>query len=272
VHKRLLASVLLAGLAVTAGACDVKVGDKGISLDIARGKASDEWVRRYTLPPGGQLDVSDTNGIIQVTAASGPAVEVRVTREARAGSDEAAAQLLRDAAVVEQVTPEQVRVAVKRQEGRGLGLGRSVSVRYYVQVPAGLTASFKTQNGALRLDGVNGRFDVSTVNGSIIARDIAGTITASTVNGGVQLGVTSMSGDVRATAVNGQISIEVPRSIKARLEATTVNGGVSVDNSLALADAERARGHVTGAFNGGGPTIAAQTTNGAIRLLARQGS
>jgi DUF4097 and DUF4098 domain-containing protein YvlB len=258
--------------ALVASACDVRVSDKGVSVDVAKGKVTDEWSRSYTIASGGRLEIVNVNGDIEVTPADGSTVEVEATRDARAGSDDAARELLRQVQIVEQVAPDHVKVEV-RSEAQGNRLGRSrVSVEYRVRIPAGLTASFHTQNGAVRLDNINGRIDAVSTNGGITGRGLKGSVTASTVNGGVQLAIASLTGDVDARVVNGGIRIELPPTLDAVLDATTVNGSVSVDDALPLAANDRARQHVSGRINKGGPKIGAQTTNGGVRVMARAAS
>src|SRR5689334_13130390 len=109
--SRLLA-LLVFWSALAGVACDVQVGDKGVSVDIAHGKAVDEWVRSYTIAPGGRLEIANLNGAIEVTPAAGRTVEIRATREARAGSDDAAHELLQKTSIVEQVSADRVTVAV----------------------------------------------------------------------------------------------------------------------------------------------------------------
>ena len=40
---------LVLAAAVLVSACDVRVGENGVSVGIIEGKATDEWVRTYTL-------------------------------------------------------------------------------------------------------------------------------------------------------------------------------------------------------------------------------
>src|SRR3954447_20494455 len=118
--------------ALVASACDVRVSDKGVSVDVAKGKVTDEWSRSYTIASGGRLEIVNVNGDIEVTPADGSTVEVEATRDARAGSDDAARELLRQVQIVEQVAPDHVKVEV-RSEAQGNRLGRSrVSVEYRV--------------------------------------------------------------------------------------------------------------------------------------------
>src|ERR1041384_8624297 len=86
-------------------ACDVRVNDKGVSIDLARGKATDEWMRTYTIASGGRLEIVNTNGAFEVGPAAGTVVTVRAMREARGDSDEAAKALLAGVEMVGEVTP-----------------------------------------------------------------------------------------------------------------------------------------------------------------------
>ena len=261
----ILLAIVFAG-ALAAG-CDIEVGDKGVSFDIAKGKATDEWVRNYTVRPGGRVDVSNLNGAITVEPSMDAKVLIRAVREARAGSDDAARQLLAQTKMIEDAAPDHVRVDVDRPKG-GPGFGKSISVRYTVQVPEGLTVSVRTENGGVELDGVGGALTAESTNGGITGRDLPGGVTATTVNGGVLLSLKQVAGDVSASTVNGGIRIEVPADANAQIDATVVNGGVSVDDALKLSGGQQDRRHVSGTLNAGGPKISAQTTNGGVRIYS----
>jgi DUF4097 and DUF4098 domain-containing protein YvlB len=49
-----------------------------------------------------------------------------------------------------------------------------LSVRYEVEVPAGLTVTVKTMNGIVRLDDVNGQITAGTTNGNLTGRAVTG--------------------------------------------------------------------------------------------------
>ena len=49
----LLVCLAVAGLA--GGGCDVRAGNGGFSVDLASGRASDEWKKTYTIAPGGRF-------------------------------------------------------------------------------------------------------------------------------------------------------------------------------------------------------------------------
>jgi hypothetical protein len=258
-------------------ACDVRVSDKGgVHVDLVNGKASDEWKRTYTFAKGGRIEIVNDNGPIEVGPSDGASVEVRATREARSDSDEAASALLGRVQMIEQVMPDRVHIEaqIPRRDAPGGFSGPftrrpSLTVSYRVLLPTGLSASFRTENGPIRLDNVDGRIEAATTNGGITGRAVSGSVTASTVNGAVQMGLETLRGDGEITAVNGAIRVELARSIDAQLEASTVNGAVRVEDNLPLDAAVRERLRVAGRVNKGGPRLALHTTNGGVRVGVR---
>jgi hypothetical protein len=250
---------------LTAG-CNVQVGSNGVSFGLGNGRARDEWTRTYSLPERGRLEIVNVTGGIEAAAGEGRDVEVRAEREARAGSDEDARQLLESVRMREEVSPDSVRI---QAETEGLGRGRrTVAVSYRVRVPAGLVVVLKTENGGIRLQNVSGEITAETTNGGINARAISGAVSASVVNGGIELELSAVTGGIAASSVNGGVRIDVPRDLGASLEVSCVNGGISVDDALALQVSESSRRRVVGTINGGGPSITANTVNGGIRIRA----
>jgi len=264
--------VWLAGtvcLALVSTACDVKVGEGGLSVDFAGGKVTDEWDRTYDITPGGRFELTNVNGLISASPATAGKVEVHAVREARASSEEAAREILKKAEMKEEIAPDRVSVqAADTQPGGGFGRP-PVTIRYEVKIPPGLTVQLKTQNGEVRLENVQGTLTASSTNGGVTGRALSGSIDASTVNGGIQIDLESITADTRLTTVNGGVRVTIGPSVKADLEASVVNGGVSVDDALKLAGDERSRQRAAGRINGGGPRLVVQTTNGGVRVAAR---
>jgi hypothetical protein len=263
---RYRSAFVLFAATLTAG-CDVRVGEHGVSLDIVEGKATDEWTGEYTLDRGGQLEIVNTSGPIDVFPATGLAVEVRATREVKGRTDEAANEALRQVAIREEVTSSRVKVETA-EPGEGGFRGR-VTVAYRVNIPPGLSVALRSQTGGVRLENVDGRFTVATTNGSINGRGVSGTVDASTVNGGINMELAAVTGDVRIVTVNGGIRLDVSPDVNATLEATAVNGGVVVREGFPLEATDRQRLRVAGRINKGGPRIVAQTTNGGVVIGGR---
>jgi Toastrack DUF4097 len=264
-------------VALLLAACDVSVGEKGVSVGVASGKASDEWVRSYTIQPGGQLEIVSDGGPIDVSGTDGTQIEVRIDREARAGSDEQAREALKSVEIVETASAGGVRIETHLPGvGSRGGFRRSpVTIRQSVRLPRGAVASFRTQNGGIKLENVQGRLSASATNGGVTGTGLKGAVSATVVNGGVQLQLTSVTDPMELSVVNGGIRLELASDVKAAVLATAINGGVSVDDALGLAaDAgdSNGPGRVSGTLNGGGPRITAQSTNGGVRILAEGGA
>ncbi|MBI4265772.1 MAG: DUF4097 family beta strand repeat protein [Acidobacteria bacterium] len=258
--------------AILLTACDVQVGERGISLDIAEGRATDEWVRTYTLPAGGTLEIVNVNGAIEATAGEGREVEILAERRVRAGSSEEAQELLKQVEMREDVSPERVRVEARgtwEPRSGGLRRGPQLTVAYRVRVPAGVDVSLTTENGGVRLENLSGRVTASTTNGAVNGRGLSGGLTAAVVNGGVQVDFAAIGGEVRIETTNGGVRLDVPTDAKATLEVQCVNGGIDVDGRLGVQTSEMSRRRLAGTLNGGGPRISADTVNGGIRIRAR---
>ena len=244
-HARPFTLFLLAASVSFTLACDVKVDDKGFALNLGRSEATDEWTRTYQLSAGGQLEIVNTNGLIEATGSDGPSVEVRAERKARAASEPEAVDLLKKLDMGEQVSATRVRIEAKDDDA---------SIQYHVRVPGGVSVSFRTANGGIRIQNVNGQ------------------ITAATTNGGVQADLSSLSGDVTLATTNGGVRIDLPPNVKANLDAACVNGGIDIDDEFKVdTGSDDSRCRVSAALNGGGPRISAATVNGGIRIRARGG-
>jgi|RhiMethySRZTD1v2_1073278.scaffolds.fasta_scaffold00451_3 putative adhesin len=265
---RLLRTLLVVCLVGLGMACDVKVGKDGdVSIDVASGKASDEWQRSYTLPKGGRLEIINVNGVIEVHPASGSQVEVLARREVRTRTDEEAKARLAKAEMIEDVGPDHVKIEMKaNDQGVSFGPHGRVSIVYRVNVPAGLNTTFRTENGAVRLENIAGQITAASTNGPIIGRGLSGSVDASTVNGGIDIGFASVSADSKIITVNGPATVTVPPDIDAELDAAAVNGGVTTQDDLPLTGGVRTNRRVTGRLNDGGPRIVVQTTNGGVRV------
>jgi hypothetical protein len=265
-------------LAAILPGCDIKIDDKGeLSVDVSRGRASDEWVRSYTLAKGARFELANQNGEIQVKGTTDSEVKVTAHRQVSASSDAEAEQRLQSIKMREDVTADRVFVEAQSDGGEGFEFRRGLGIRWEVEVPAGLTLVVKTMNGTVRLDGVDGRITAATTNGNVSGNAVSGTVQGSSVNGSVAMNLDAVTGDVQLRTVNGSIRLELPPTADADLDATTVNGGVSMDDRLGLADVSGNRStfgpttSMRGRLNKGGARVTLQTTNGGVRVTTRGG-
>ncbi len=254
VSLALLAVVLLAG-----AACDVMF--QGMNA-----QATDQWTRRYTLEPGGQIEVISPNGAIDVTpSADATTVEVVAERRARATSERAAKEELKAIQISEQVTPTQIRLEVPRSAG-GVHFGRAArEVSFKLKVPKTAVVRVNTRNGEVHVAGLSGAVKVDSTNGDIVGQNLAGVVQAGTTNGSIKIQVTGLQPDgIRLDTTNGEIDLRMPADSKATIAAHWINGDFETSGLNPQGEKERRR--YEGKLNGGGPRVELNTTNGRIRI------
>jgi Toastrack DUF4097 len=147
------------------------------------------------------------------------------------------------------------------------------SVKYTIEVPADVEVRADTDNGVLRVSGVDGPIDLSADNGSVEVSDITGNVTIESDNGSIT--ASELTSDTVITETdNGSIMLELlapPTKVEARsdngtvevvlpetddfysLDITTDNGDVSRDirsvpNSTRRITIETDNGDVTARY------------------------
>jgi hypothetical protein len=253
---------LVAGLGILAAfGCDVTIKDGDVSVQQSRGRATEEWNRKYPLSPGGRFAITSSNGPIEIVV--GPPGNVLVTAmiTARSMTDDRAGELLRATKIEETVSPE--RVAVLAQLNRR---GGRVEVSFKVTVPPDATVEATLNNDSLKADGLRGHIKAMVVNGEIELTGLRGTVDAASVNGPISVKMAEVTGRVRLECTNGRIAIEVPRDAKATLNARSVNGGITVTGLTAQEASGRRIRNLESVLNGGGPEIDVRVTNGRITI------
>jgi hypothetical protein len=271
--------------------------------------------KRFTLAAvSGQreLVVNNVIGSISVRAGSGDAIEVTV-KESYAG--ETAADLERALREVELEVHESAgrlelvqggswRCRGEREKRFSKGDDgwdggdcccngdddRDYEVRYdwTLTVPRDLDLTVKSVNdGAIRVEGVNGRLRVRHVNDDVTLADVGGKVDAKTVNGELKVDFRALpAGDSRFATVNGDIDLGFPKGLGAKLTFATLNGEVFTDFPFTLAtnppppvadreSGRRGRNHhglgrkTAATLGSGGYALDCETINGDITIRER---
>jgi hypothetical protein len=258
----LRSAALAAGLALavmTSAACELAVAS-------FKAEAKDEWTRSYQLGAGGSFEVDNTNGSIEVSQTTGSAIEVRAERVAKAASEEAARDLLKQLEIREDVSTSRVRIETKTPTGIRWG---GLEVRYTVKVPAGTAVKVDNTNGRITLTDLTGTVNAETTNGGVTGSGLTGSVRASTTNGGIEIGVSAVHADgIVLETTNGGVSLTLPADAKADIAASCVNGGISSDLPLEK-DGDSSRRSLRGRLNGGGPRVSLETVNGGVKIGSR---
>jgi hypothetical protein len=268
--RGILLILAIAAATAAGAACDVNVGDGNLDIGLASGKATDEWTRSYSLASGGRVDVTNVNGSVTVEpSADAQKVEVRAERIAKASSDEAARELLKQIEIHEEIAPDSVRIETRAPKTHGR---TGHEVRYVVRVPASAVVAARTTNGGVQLARLPNDVVARAQNGGVKGEDLSGHVDASTTNGGVSVSFSALpaSGGVSLETTNGGVSITLPRTANADISARVVNGGMRVSEDLPLTiTGERSRRRLEGRLNAGGSHVELVTTNGGIHISGR---
>lgn len=235
---------------------------------VPRAEARDVLTKSYTVAPGAELTIENTNGTITVRPGTGSTIEITATRIAKAGTDEAAKKLLADTRIEETVSGATVKLS-SRTARLPLG-GTQYRVDYDVRAPAGIALNLSATNGEIDVTDWEGRVEMSATNGSLEGTGLKGEVEASTTNGKIEIRIAQLSErGVKLETTNGEVSVEVPKDAKSRILARVTNGNISVDGLNADPSPSNTRRRYEAAINGGGPTVSIETTNGGISVRGR---
>ena len=265
--RKLAHLIVIAAVTTVLAACDIAVnGDGGFHFDIAAGKAQDEWNRTYPLAAGGRLEIINVNGRIAAEPASGPTVEIRAERSAKAPTDEGARDLLGRLEMREEVGDGRVRIEVRSPRTSGPS---GHEIKWTIKVPKGVSVDLRTINGGVHMTGLDGDVRARATNGGIIGADlVTSNVDAAVTNGGVEIALASTptAGSFDLESVNGGVTITLPPASKADIAARCVNGGIAVEGLDVEIEGEQTRRRLDGKLNGGGARISMETVNGGIKI------
>jgi hypothetical protein len=239
-------------------ACDVSVKDGNISFDLVTGKAADDTTRTYTIAPDGMLEIDNRSGSIDVNPSDAPQLEIDITKQAEARSDEAARALLTQIEIVEERGPDRIRLETRMPRDS------STRVNYTVRAPRSVSTVLKTENGRVLVSGMAGSVRATGRNGPIDGKGLTGAVQASTINGPVRVDLGLVGGEINLATVNGPVHLAIPPTARANLSARTLNGRI-VTSGLTFESLDQRSGREMEArLNGGGPRVRLETTNGPI--------
>ena len=243
---------LLAGLLA---ACHAPGGEPQLT-----GTATDEWVRQYTLPDGGELQLTNPNGPIDLEATDGPTVDVRIERTVKASTEATAREIVPRIAIREEIAP--AKVALRTEGLSGIIIGVETDVRYHVRAPRKTSLRVRS-GGTLNVKGFEGRSILTSINGGLTAMDLRGGVEARSTNGNAKISLAGFADDlVDIRVVNGGLELLVPPATNANLSGTVTNGKIDLTTLKFEAFGEQSARRIRGRLNRGGTPIDVVVTNG----------
>lgn len=225
---------------------------------------TEEETFSYTLDEGGRFSISNVNGSITVTGASGNNVEIIAIKKAdnQKELDEIEIEISHSASEIE----------VETELGDSDGWFRnnnSGQVRYEIIVPGGTELdSVETVNGDVTVSGVSGNVTAESVNGDLDISDLVGDVRLSTVNGSVNAAFAKCEGEqsIKTETVNGRVTISLPESSDVQITADTLNGGINGRDFGLETDKGFVGSDLNGKIGSGSARLNIDTVNGSIKI------
>lgn len=256
-----------------AGCATASIGLAGCAIPgtLETTRSSDD----VSIPAGTPLVVENRNGDVVVDDGGGDTATLEVEKSTRYGAD----------------LFDQIRVETGERDGRfrietvdDTPPGRSVTVDLTIYLPDDAPVeAVETVNGDITLQDVAGDATIRTTNGDVLATAVDGFLTlrsgngdvetrgvrgldaARTTNGDVDVEVPAIRGDTAVRTVNGDVRVAVPETLDAVIDFRTTNGDVGYSGLDLDLSVDRAT-HLRGTLGAGGSELAAESTNGDVRL------
>jgi hypothetical protein len=248
-----------------------------------------------TLKVSGHVDLSVATGSgnIHITSGAGSQVHIFARVKSNWGGNEDKVREIAANPPIEQ-TGDIIRIGARHENLH------NISIDYEIETPAdsyldagsgsgnvtddgvGENAKLNTGSGNIHATGLHGGFALNTGSGNIYAEQTgegdakvqtgSGSIELHDLKGGLHAG--TGSGDIKVNGApaadwkleTGSGSVEFwPGSTGFALDASTGSGSVHTDREMVV-QGSFDRHHITGKFNGGGPTVRIETGSGDIRV------
>jgi DUF4097 and DUF4098 domain-containing protein YvlB len=225
---------------------------------------TEEETFSFTLEDGGRFSISNVNGSITVTGASGNNVEIIAIKKAdnQKELDEIEIEISHSANEIE----------IETELGDSDGWFRnstSGQVRYEIIVPDSTELdSVETVNGDVTVSGVFGNVTAESVNGDLDISDLVGDVSLSTVNGSVNAAFAKCEGEqsIKTETVNGRVTISLPESSDVQITADTLNGGINGRDFGLETDKGFVGSDLHGKIGSGSARLNIDTVNGSIKI------
>lgn len=205
-----------------------------IGVDVPSGSRTEQ--RTEKLAPGSKLWVKNRNGAIRVTGWEKN--EVSLTAQIR-DSEKRRVDL-----VIQRKGEDLDIEAMFQQPSWSFGLYISPRCEMTLQVPHKLLGHFRTTNGAVSVEHLEGYARCEATNGAIRVSDIRGEVMVDTTNGPIE--ARQLVARIKGGTTNGSITLE---NVEGGIHLETTNGRIRAHN-----------------LDGWGEGIHLESTNGSIEV------
>jgi hypothetical protein len=188
---------------------------------------SDETIEQTFQVPAdasARLDVSNIRGSVEVLPGEAGVIRITAVKQPQTGD------LDHTEVNVSQAEDGSVKAEVKFREGwRILGVSKPCKVSFTAHVPPQCTVHANGVSNSLKIQGLEGGFEVSSVSGEIALNALSGSLKLTTVSGDVD-GET-LQGNLQFQTVSGDVRLK--ESNLTAVTGNTVSGDIALQTALA---------------------------------------
>jgi len=224
--------------------------------------ATDKEIITKTLAAnsGGKLVMKVDRGSIRVKAVDSGQVDIKIAREVRRASANAAREIYsaHKVEIAQQGDTITITSAGKPKGFRWFSNPfNKLQVEYTVAIPSRFNLDLQTAGGNIDLPDLTGTVRAWTSSGNVVAGAINGSVELETAGGDVTLG--SATGKTHLRSSGGNIKVY---DAEAEMTAMTSGGNIAVERARGSLHAETSGGHIT-VTEALGP-VSAQTSGGNV--------
>ncbi|MDT5295541.1 MAG: hypothetical protein QOJ76_2421 [Acidobacteriota bacterium] len=227
----------------------------------------EETRQTFRLEPGARVEVSDINGLVEISTTETDTAEVHVVLTGDSPDD------LEDHKVTVDASP--AGLVVHGENGGGgrdlwrwlSGGGGQVKQEVTLALPRRVELLTQHVNGPLKVGEIDGSVEVAHINGRVEVAQSFGRCEVAHVNGNVKIGVAQLGAQgMEVEHVNGNIEIRLKQAINADIEVAGQNGSLSLNVPNVTMQERRNRSNARARLGDGGTPINIQHVNGNLRF------
>ena len=247
------------------------------AVALATPLAAQETRFTHALGRGETLSLSNIDGNISVTLASGRTAEIIARKTVRKGNGALVKAVMEESSDGIRVCTlylddtDDGRTSCTGRRGRNRSGYREpldVEMAYEVRLPEGAALQVATVDGDVHVSDLTGKATITTVDGDVIVSGRAPE-SISTVDGDIDVTMAEMpKAGMNYRTVDGGITVRVPSGVGLDVSGSSVDGTFSSDFPLTTSGKWGPR-QFRGTLGDGGPALRLSTVDGAIRLQKR---
>lgn len=247
------------------------------ALVAARPLSAQETRFTHALSRGETLSLSNIDGDVRITPASGRTAEIIARKTVRRGNGALVKAVMEESKdgirvctlYLDDTDDDRDRCTDRRgRMRRGNRDPLDVEMAYEVRLPEGAALQVTTVDGNVQVTDLSGRATITTVDGDVIVSGRAPE-SITTVDGEIDVTISEMpKAGMHYRTVDGRITVRVASGTGLEVSGSSVDGSFTSDFPLTTSGKWGPR-QFSATLGDGGPALRLSTVDGAIRLQKR---